>query len=469
MGRGGAPRLLVAAASRIVASNGERIAPGAGQANRPPIQRGLSMNRREFVSTSFPLALPLGLAAQTDGTQNELVERARQAAIDVLKPSRSHLEHGLQLHAASVVVESYGFSPRMAIDGDAMKAAMEAGASDAEIEDMQEDMMMSRAADNAAEREEYVGAWRAAGVTCIMQNAGEEGQDPMRLIKRLARFTYTTDMLSEHVSRAVTAGDVLEAKKRNKHCMMFTGNGVPLTQQWVSVQEEFRYIRIFYQLGIRMMHVTYNRRNMLGDGCAEPANAGLSDLGRAAVAEMNRVGVIVDVAHSGWQTSLEAAKASSKPMVASHSGCAALNKHIRCKPDEVIRAIADTGGFMGICCIPSFLGLSHDINAMLDHIDYVVKRFGADHAAIGTDVAHFSRNNDAEYRKLPKVVRRASRPQFDYFWPPHSLDVPNSRSMAWTNWPMFTVGMVQRGHSDADIQKILGGNVLRVVRAAMGR
>ena len=424
------------------------------------------MNRREFVGAPLSLALQRGLSAQTAGTGNEAIERSRQAALDVLKPSKKELEHGLELHAGSVVVESYGFSPRMAIDGDVMRAAMEAGASDAEIEDMREDMMMSRAVDSLAEREEYLSVWRAAGVTCVMQNAGEEGQDPMRLIKRLAHFTYTTDMLSGQVSKAVTADDVLAAKKQNRHCLMFTGNGVPLTQQWVSVPDELRYIRIFYQLGIRMMHVTYNRRNMLGDGCAEPANAGLSDFGRAAVAEMNRVGVIVDVAHSGWQTSLEAAKVSSKPMVASHSGSAALNKHIRCKPDEVIRAIADTGGFIGICCVPSFLGLSHDINAMLEHIDYVVKRFGADRAAIGTDVAYFSRANDAEVRKLPKGRRLRAR--FEYFWPPNSLDVSFSRTMAWTNWPLFTVGMVQRGHSDADIQKILGGNVLRVVRAAMG-
>ena len=103
------------------------------------------------------------------------------------------------------------------------------------------------------------------------------------------------------------------------------------------------------------MHLTYNRRNVLADGCAEPANAGISDLGRAAIAEMNRVGVIVDVAHSGWRTSLEAAKASSKPMVASHSGAVAVHRHIRSKPDEVIRAIADSGGYVGVFSVASFL------------------------------------------------------------------------------------------------------------------
>ena len=102
------------------------------------------------------------------------------------------------------------------------------------------------------------------------------------------------------MAKAVTPEDIVAAKHDDRHCLYFTGNGVPLPQRWESTEEELGYVRLFYQLGIRMMHLTYNRRNMLGDGCAEPANAGISDFGRAAIAEMNRVGVIVDVAHSGW-------------------------------------------------------------------------------------------------------------------------------------------------------------------------
>ena len=90
-------------------------------------------------------------------------------------------------------------------------------------------------------------------------------------------------------------------------------------QRWESAEEELHLLKLFFMMGIRMMHLTYNRRNMLGDGCAELANGGLSDFGAMAIREMNRVGIIVDVAHSGWQTSLEAVKASSKPVVASHS------------------------------------------------------------------------------------------------------------------------------------------------------
>lgn len=425
------------------------------------------MNRRDFMSGSFRTALAVGLAPQGSAAVNEKIERARQAALDVLKPSRKVLEHGLELHANSIVFESYGFSPRSAPDGDAMRSAIESGASDIELQDLQEEMSMTRCVTSAAEREEYRNAWKAAGVTCIFQNAGEEGQDPLRLVKRLARFTYVTDHLRDFVGKAVGPDDVVAARKQNKHCLYFSGNGVPLTQQWVSVEDELRYIRIFYQLGIRMMHLTYNRRNMIGDGCAEPANAGLSDFGRAVVAEMNRVGVIVDVAHSGWQTSLEAAKASKLPMVASHSGAVAMNRHIRCKPDEVIRAIVDTGGYVGICCVPSFLGRSGDLNAMLDHIDYVAKRFGTDHVAIGTDVAYMSRAAESENKKIPR--RHRSRTRFEYFWPPDAFTQRPRRntSLEWTNWPMFTVGMVGRGYSDNDIQKILGGNVLRVARAVV--
>jgi membrane dipeptidase len=233
-----------------------------------------------------------------------------------------------------------------------------------------------------------------------------------------------------------------------------------------------RYITIFFELGIRMMHLTYNRRNMIGDGCAEPANAGLSDFGRAVVAEMNRTGVIVDVAHAGWQTSLEAARASTKPLVASHSAACAVHEHIRGKPDAVIRAIADTGGYVGICCIPRFLGRSGDVNALLDHVDYVARTFGADHVTIGTDVAYTSRNEAREQQKFGRL--RKARPRWEAFWPAEDpataarYGSPEQvESLAWTNWPLFTVGLVQRGYKDADIQKILGGNVLRVARAAL--
>lgn len=155
--------------------------------------------------------------------------------------------------------------------------------------------------------------------------------------------------------------------------------------------------------------------------------------------------------------------------MASHSGCAAINEHIRCKPDDVIRAIADTDGFVGICCIPQFLGRNQDIGALLDHIDYVAKRFGVDHVAIGTDTAYTSRQMATEYAKVSR--RRRVRSIWESFWPEGALGGAAGEkerlSLSWTNWPLFTVGLVQRGYPDEEIQKIIGGNALRVAKAVL--
>lgn len=445
-------------------------------------RHGSGTTRRRFLKTAAAMGVLSGIgpvtrlraAAGADppgpaalSPPNETIQKAREAGLAVLKPSPKDLEHGLELHAASLVFESYGFAPRAAPDGDALRKAFEEGASETELADLREESPMVRYATDERERKEFLDAFRAAGVTCVFQNAGEEGNDPLRLLKRLARFTYATDLMRGDLVKAATPEDIAAAKQQGRLCLYFTANGVPLRQQWNSVRDELGLVRVFQQLGIRMMHLTYNRRNPLGDGCGEATDGGLSDFGRAAVAEMNRAGVIVDVAHSGWRTSLEAAKASKQPMVASHTTAAALKRHVRAKPDEVIRAICDTGGLVGICCISGFLGGEGSIATLLDHIDYVVKKFGPEHVAIGTDVAYQSRHTAEELAKVPKrPAGPRPAPRWEALWPEGSLGGAQHPSLAWTNWPLFTVGLVQRGHSDETIRKILGGNVLRVARAA---
>jgi membrane dipeptidase len=440
-------------------------------------------SRRAFVKlmASLPFAGALGpfnlhvraAPARTPfDTDNPTIKQARETALAILKPTSQQLEHGYRLHAESLVFESYGFAPRAALDGERFKAAAASGASERELVDLREEMSMTRWATDAGERQEFLDAMRAAGVTCIFQNTGEEGSDPLRLVKRLARFSHATALAPEVCAKAAKPDDIVAAKRANRHCLYFTTNGVPLHQRWDNVRDELQHIRIFQELGVRMMHVTYNRRNPIGDGAGEPNDGGLSDFGHAVVAEMNRLGVIVDVAHSGWRTSLEAAKASKRPMVASHTTCGGLYKHFRGKPDETVRAICDTGGLIGICCIPRFLGGTGDINAFLNHIDYAVKKFGPDHVAIGPDISYTSRNEVAERAKVPsrkdgRSPLSASGPRWEHLWPVDDFrQSPQAvQSIAWTNWPLFTVGLVQRGHSDETIRKILGANTLRVARA----
>ena len=398
-------------------------------------------------------------------TTNPVIAKGRDAGLEVLKPTAAQLEQGLEIHRRALVFDFYGFAPRAALDADRLLAAAEAGASEAEWQDLVEEESMTRAVRDAAERAELAEALLCSGVTAVFQNAGEEGQDPLRLMKRLARFTWLTDNLPELLGRATQPAHLRAAREQNRACLYLTGNGVPLPQQWVSVEEELGYVRLFHQLGIRMMHVTYNRRNMLGDGCAEVANGGLSDLGRRAIAEMNAVGVIVDVAHSGLRTSLEAARASQRPMVASHTTCAAVNPHIRAKSDEVLKAIAETGGVVGLAWIAPFLGGTGDLAALLDHIEHAIKTVGIDHVAVGSDVSHTSQHAAAAQRKLP--ARPRGRVRYEALWPEGALGGvwPRAASLAWTNWPLLTVGLVQRGYSEEAIRKVLGENAVRVCEA----
>jgi membrane dipeptidase len=398
------------------------------------------------------------------------IEIARAAARATLKISKRDLEHGLALHKSSIVVDAYGFTPRMEIDVKHLDSLIREGVTDDYLDDVKEAMMLTGWTQTAALRQEFQDAWHASGVTCVIQNAGVESHSVTRLLRRTAHYTYLTDCMAPFLTRASTPAAIHEAKSAEHHTLYFCTNGVPLTEVWRNVEEELSFIELFFRLGCRMMHLTYNRRNLIGDGCAEPSNAGLSDFGRATIRELNRAGIIVDVAHAGQRSSFEAARVSSLPIVASHTGASSLHSHCRNKSDEVLRAIAESDGVIGVYAMGDFLGLSRDLNAMLDHIEYIAKLIGVDHVAIGTDLAYESENFHRNFSLLPASPRGKA---YEQFWPapPAGAAVSSTpdNTLVWTNWPLLSAGLVQRGFSDSDIQKLIGLNFLRVADAVMSR
>ena len=406
-----------------------------------------------------------------DDFANPSIREHREFALAALNLSPAQLEHGLQLHRDSIVIDAYGFSAFASPDYTRVKQAMADGLNLGSVRATQLTSSMTRMADDQTQREYFIEAWRAAGVTCLMRNSGEEGNSIERMLPRLAHNTYTTDRLSDVMHRIVEAKDVHQAKQAGRFGFCYTTNGVPLPVSWETAADGLRFIAIFRQLGVRMMHLTYNRRNVLGDGCAEPANAGLSDFGRQAVAQMNRDGVIVDLAHTGEQTCLDVAACSEKPVVVSHATCRALHEHYRGKSDAVLKAVAQTGGVVGICAIPDFLGGSGDIRALLDHVDHAVRIVGDEHVAIGTDVSVIlpASPGDESQPERPAGPQPAMR--FEAFWPGKAFDAERwgkpeqVHSLSWTNWPLFTAGLVQRGYTDEQIKRIVGLNMLRVLEA----
>ncbi|MEM1113300.1 MAG: membrane dipeptidase [Pseudomonadota bacterium] len=152
------------------------------------------------------------------------------------------------------------------------------------------------------------------------------------------------------------------------------------------VHDDLSRLQVLRELGVRHMLLAYQTRNRAADGCAEPEDAGLSAFGRDLVAEMNRVGMVVDVSHMGKRSSLDTIDASATPAIFSHSGVFSLCRHIRNIDDEQIRACAARGGVVGVVGIGAFLG-DPDARAetMFRHIDYVAQLVGAKHVGIGTD------------------------------------------------------------------------------------
>ena len=392
-------------------------------------------------------------------------QKAREKALALLQPTPAQLEHGLELHKESLVVDAFGFAPysltRRAIE--ALNRLNEQGST---LEAWQDRRLAQRVLDKAHDpeaREQCAIAWRDAGVTGTMQTCG--GQEAVsKTIRHFSRFFYVWDRMPEQFQKATTSEDVRQAKAEGRHCQFISLNGVPGLHE-VEPDAVLDMVDNFYHFGCRMMHLTYNLRNVIGDGCVERANAGLSEFGREVVQRMNEVGVLVDTPHSGRQTTLDAARASQAPVAASHTACQSVYAHDRGKSDEELKAIADTGGFVGICAIPYFLAQAGTIVDMLDHIDYLVRLVGADHAAIGTDVGALpDKPEDLKVKGFP-----GPRPKNRNWRPEHISSSPKvsdecrSGSLRWTNWPYFTVGLVQRGYSDDDIRKIIGGNVLRTL------
>ena len=394
-------------------------------------------------------------------------EEGRALALKMLQPTQKELEHGLELHHNSFVFDAYGFMPGGGGKAERLEQIIAENGSRDERSAAREEFSSNLAFfQNPAMKKMLREAFEFSGVDCIFQNAGVEGNDVERMLKRLSCFTLLTDREEDLFERAVFPEKLEGIRQRGHKALYLTTNGVPLSSKLVSAEEALEHIAVFFRLGVRMMHLTYNRRNLIGDGCAEKADGGLSDFGRMVIAEMNRVGIIPDVAHSGQRTSFEAALYSKRPVVASHTVAGRLSTHFRAKSDEVIEAIKKSGGYVGICCIPRFLGGSSNICAFLDHIEYAARKFGVDHVAIGTDRS--TTLAPCEFSGTPAPSRRI----WESYWPDpgdggSKVTEEQFNSLMWLNWPCFTVGLVQRGFSDAEIQKIIGGNVLRVVKESL--
>jgi len=263
---------------------------------------------------------------------------------------------------------------------------------------------------------------------------------------------------------ALSGNDIRLAKKRGEQAILlsiemdasqFVGPGIMLKR---GTPDEYYpsldNIDKFYKLGVRRMNSIHNYRNHLGDGCLERYDSGLSYYGLAFLERMNEVGIICDMSHWGEKSSFDAIEASKGPLLISHAGARSLfPKNKRLKTDELIKALAEKEGLIGVCGIPNYLapGEEQGVTDLLNHIDYLVKLVGVDHVGIGTDIIW------GHHAVLPVtrhyLIHMGIEPKTEYMVGIESLE----------EWPNITRGLVKRGYSDSDIGKIIGGNALRLM------
>ncbi len=216
----------------------------------------------------------------------------------------------------------------------------------------------------------------------------------------------------------------------------------------------------FHRMGQRVSQLTYNSRNMIGNGSTERRDEGLSDFGVAIVERMNKVGMAVDVSHCGDKTSLDAFEVSKKPVLVTHSNVRALNPgHPRCKPDEVIKKVGETGSVMGITGVRMFVKNSEPttLDDVLNHFDYVAKLIGPDHLGVGSDI-------DLDgYDDMPPEENKRLRAGYK-----GSYGFRDKIDIEGIDHPqrMFdlTEALIKRKYTNDQILGILGGNFKRVLK-----
>ena len=286
----------------------------------------------------------------------------------------------------------------------------------------------------------------AAGIDLITLNVAFGATGIERPIRMLALFR---DWIARHADRLCLVTSVegaRAAKKAGKLGICFDIEGMD------AVADQPNLVRLYYDLGVRWMLITYNRANAAGGGCLDEPDTGLTALGRRVIAEMNAVGMVLCCSHAGYRTAREAIDTSADPVIFSHSNPRALWNHPRNIPDELMRACAERGGVIGLNGLGVLLGLNDaSIDHFVEHVEHAMSVVGENHVCIGLDY---------EYDQAGLAEMVASNP---HLFPPEHFPHGSTLKMIppWAV-PDIAEALEKRGCSAQTIGKLLGGNLLRV-------
>lgn len=264
-------------------------------------------------------------------------------------------------------------------------------------------------------------------------------------------FNYQCLMAAQHdkTLSVMVPEDILEAQSSGRLGLIF------MNQTSAYIGGDTWKWSIMHKLGLRQAQLTYNERNVYGDGCREPENRGLTSYGYQAIQEINQLGICLDISHTGERTSMEAIEYSSQPVIASHANCRHISPSQRNLSNDMMKAVAESGGVMGLTPHSAMafrtVGDRPTISDYLDQFDYAVEVVGIDHVGIGTDLFE-------SYTKLS--WESSTKRMYPNAWIWETMYSEGFNKLE--GWTSMVAGLIERGYTDSDIRKLLGENWLRV-------
>ncbi len=280
-------------------------------------------------------------------------------------------------------------------------------------------------------------------------------------INAIASHERHIDQHRDHFIIATRKEDIDRAKNEDLLALMY------LFQNTTPIGDDLDRLDFFNNLGVRSMQLTYNTRNLVGDGCMERTHSGLSEFGLKVLDRMNHLGMLIDLSHNCMATMADAIQFSKKPVIISHSGCKTVYDHLRNTTDANLRALADKGGVIGVYQINPFIGSKdrNNLDDYLNHIDHAVKVAGIDHVGIGSD---------REHRVIPDTIeeQRKLEEELANYYPDQNRKIHWPFFISELNHPkrMETIwqGLERRGYGTGDIEKIMGKNLYRLLNDVHG-
>ena len=304
---------------------------------------------------------------------------------------------------------------------------------------------------------------RSSGITAVNLTVGALGSGAdvfEQTFKTIGAWEREIDAHPDVLMKVKSAADLERAKESRRLGLIYG------FQDATPLGDDPGRVELFSRFGVRIIQLTYNRRNLLGDGCLEPANAGLSRLGQQVVERMNGLGMLVDLSHCGHRTTLDGIVVSKRPVAITHAGCAAVADLPRNKTDEELRRLAEKGGVMGIYFMPFLRTKGQPAAAdLIRHIEHAVNVAGEDHVGLGTDggisgvelTPEFIKQHRENVQERRRLGISAPGEEEDVYTFLPDLNTPR-------RFETLAAMLRERGHSQARIEKILGGNFARMFR-----